>query len=47
VDFGVGFQSGWFEELAMPLFDQLYNVAHWLTQNREMGIVFVNRARGP
>jgi RNA polymerase sigma-70 factor (ECF subfamily) len=24
-----------FEELAMPLFDQLYNFAHWLTQNRD------------
>jgi len=24
-----------FEELAMPLFDQLYNFAHWLTHNRE------------
>jgi RNA polymerase sigma-70 factor (ECF subfamily) len=24
-----------FEELAMPLFDRLYNFAHWLTQNRE------------
>jgi RNA polymerase sigma-70 factor, ECF subfamily len=24
-----------FEELAVPLFDQLYNFAHWLTQNRE------------
>jgi RNA polymerase sigma-70 factor (ECF subfamily) len=24
-----------FEELAMPLFDSLYNLAHWLTQNRE------------
>jgi len=24
-----------FEELAMPLFDQLYNFARWLTQNRE------------
>ena len=24
-----------FEGLAMPLFDQLYNFAHWLTQNRE------------
>ena len=24
-----------FEELAMPLFDHLYNFAHWLTQNRE------------
>ena len=23
-----------FEELAMPLFDQLYNFAQWLTQNR-------------
>jgi RNA polymerase sigma-70 factor (ECF subfamily) len=23
-----------FEELAIPLFDQLYNFAHWLTQNR-------------
>jgi len=22
-----------FEQLAMPLFDQLYNFAHWLTQN--------------
>lgn len=30
-----GAQSGSFEELAMPLFDQLYNFAHWLTQNRE------------
>ena len=28
-------QSGSFEELAMPLFDQLYNFAHWLTQNRD------------
>jgi RNA polymerase sigma-70 factor, ECF subfamily len=24
-----------FEELAMPLFDQLYNFAHWLTQDRD------------
>src|SRR5216684_4703081 len=32
---GVGHQSDSFEELAMPLFDQLYNFAHWLTQNRE------------
>jgi hypothetical protein len=24
-----------FEELAMSLFDQLFNFAHWLTQNRE------------
>jgi len=23
-----------FEDLAMPLFDRLYNLAHWLTQNR-------------
>jgi RNA polymerase sigma-70 factor (ECF subfamily) len=28
-------QSGSFEELAVPLFDQLYNFAHWLTRNRE------------
>src|SRR6202162_3707060 len=28
-------QSDSFEELAMPLFDQLYNFAQWLTQNRE------------
>jgi len=27
--------SGSFEDLAMPLFDRLYNFAHWLTQNRE------------
>jgi RNA polymerase sigma-70 factor, ECF subfamily len=32
---GVGSQSDSFEDLAMPLFDQLYNFAHWLTQNRE------------
>jgi len=31
----VGPQSDSFEDLAMPLFDQLYNFAHWLTQNRE------------
>ena len=24
-----------FEELAIPLFDSLYNFAHWLTQNRD------------
>jgi RNA polymerase sigma-70 factor (ECF subfamily) len=30
-----GPQSDSFEDLAMPLFDQLYNFAHWLTQNRE------------
>jgi RNA polymerase sigma-70 factor, ECF subfamily len=28
-------QSDSFEQLAMPLFDQLYNFAHWLTQNRD------------
>jgi RNA polymerase sigma-70 factor, ECF subfamily len=28
-------QPGSFEDLAMPLFDQLYNFAHWLAQNRE------------
>lgn len=28
-------QAESFEELAMPLFDQLYNFAHWLAQNRE------------
>jgi RNA polymerase sigma-70 factor (ECF subfamily) len=27
--------AGSFEELAMPLFDRLYNFAHWLTQDRE------------
>ena len=32
---GVSPQYESFEELAMPLFDQLYNFAHWLTQNRE------------
>jgi len=32
---GAGHQLESFEELAMPLFDQLYNFAHWLTQNRE------------
>jgi RNA polymerase sigma-70 factor (ECF subfamily) len=32
---GADLQSDSFEELAMPLFDQLYNFAHWLTQNRE------------
>jgi RNA polymerase sigma-70 factor, ECF subfamily len=30
-----GRQPDSFEQLAMPLFDQLYNFAHWLTQNRE------------
>jgi RNA polymerase sigma-70 factor, ECF subfamily len=32
---GAHLQTDSFEELAMPLFDQLYNFAHWLTQNRE------------
>ncbi len=32
---GADTQVDSFEELAMPLFDQLYNFAHWLTQNRE------------
>src|ERR1700685_4271555 len=32
---GLDRNSGSFEELAMPLFDQLYNFAHWLTHNRE------------
>ena len=27
--------SATFEELAMPLFERLYNFAHWLTQDRE------------
>ena len=27
--------SAGFEELALPLFDSLYNFAHWLTQNRD------------
>ncbi len=35
MDVWIGTQSDSFEELAMPLFDQLYNFAHWLTQNRE------------
>jgi len=29
------FSTDSFEDLAMALFDQLYNFAHWLTQNRE------------
>ena len=32
---GAGPQSDSFEDLAMPLFDPLYNFARWLTQNRE------------
>lgn len=31
----LGAQPDSFEELAMPLFDQLFNFAHWLTQNRD------------
>ena len=31
----VGPQSDSFEELAMPLFDQLCNFANWLTRNRD------------
>ena len=27
--------SAMFEELALPLWDRLYNFAHWLTQNRD------------
>jgi RNA polymerase sigma-70 factor (ECF subfamily) len=32
---GENLQLDSFEELALPLFDQLYNFAHWLTQSRE------------
>jgi RNA polymerase sigma-70 factor (ECF subfamily) len=32
---GPNLQLDSFEELATPLFDQLYNFAHWLTQNRD------------
>jgi RNA polymerase sigma-70 factor, ECF subfamily len=32
---GANLQVDSFEELAIPLFDQLYNFAHWLTQNRD------------
>jgi RNA polymerase sigma-70 factor (ECF subfamily) len=32
---GAGPHSDSFEDLAMPLFDQLYNFARWLTQDRE------------
>lgn len=32
---GANLQNDSFEELAMPLFDQLYNFAQWLTQNRD------------
>jgi RNA polymerase sigma-70 factor (ECF subfamily) len=32
---GANLQLDSFEDLASPLFDQLYNFAHWLTQNRD------------
>jgi len=32
---GANLQLDSFEELAIPLFGQLYNFAHWLTQNRD------------
>jgi RNA polymerase sigma-70 factor (ECF subfamily) len=32
---GASLQPDSFEELAMPLFDELYNFAHWMTKNRE------------
>jgi RNA polymerase sigma-70 factor (ECF subfamily) len=32
---GTNLQLDSFDELATPLFDQLYNFAHWLTQNRD------------
>jgi RNA polymerase sigma-70 factor, ECF subfamily len=32
---GANLRLNSFEELATPLFDQLYNFAHWLTQNRD------------
>src|SRR5579863_5439259 len=32
---GANVQLTSFEELAIPLFDQLYNFAHWLTRNRD------------
>jgi len=32
---GADEQSVSFDELALPLFDRLYNYAHWLTHNRE------------
>jgi len=32
---GTNLQLDSFEELATPLFDQLYNFAHWLTKNRD------------
>jgi RNA polymerase sigma-70 factor (ECF subfamily) len=32
---GANLQPDSFEELAMPLFDQLYNFAHWQTRNRQ------------
>jgi hypothetical protein len=41
---GVGFQPDSFEELAMPLFDRLYNFAPWLTQDREEAEDLVQKA---
>src|SRR5579872_6902860 len=32
---GTNLQLDSFDELATPLFDQLYNFAHWLTQDRQ------------
>jgi RNA polymerase sigma-70 factor (ECF subfamily) len=32
---GLNLQSESFEDLAMPLFEQLHNFAHWLTRNRD------------
>jgi RNA polymerase sigma-70 factor, ECF subfamily len=32
---GDAIDRGMFEALAMPLFDSLYNFAHWLTQDRD------------
>src|SRR6202041_2004894 len=36
--------TGSFEELAMPLFDQLYNFAQWMTHNREGAEDLVQKA---
>src|SRR5258708_16017667 len=33
MEVSAGSSAATFEELAMPLFGQLYNFAHWLTQN--------------
>jgi len=37
-------QSGSHEEPAMPLFDHLYNFAHWLARNRDEGEDLVQEA---